>query len=164
MTPVRAAVIADTHMPRGRRQLPADCRRHLEQADLILHVGDLTGRPFLEELERIGPPLRVVQGNADEQALRNVLPESLVLELEGSRIVLLHDPGPAAGREERLAARFPGCSAVIFGHTHRPQAEQRGGVWFLNPGSPTERRRSPFRSMLLLHLSGTALEPEPVRL
>ena len=54
---------------------------------------------------------------------------------------MVHIPGPAAGREERLLRRFPGCEAVLFGHTHLPLVERHGGVWLLNPGSPTERRR-----------------------
>ena len=56
---------------------------------------------------------------------------------------MVHIPGPRAGREARLVARFPGCDAVVYGHTHVPQVERFGGVWILNPGSPTERRRAP---------------------
>jgi predicted phosphodiesterase len=31
-----------------------------------------------------------------------------------------------------------------------PQVERHRGVWILNPGSPTERRRAPARSMLVI--------------
>ena len=59
---------------------------------------------------------------------------------------------------------FPGCAAVVFGHTHLPLVERHAGVWLLNPGSPTERRRGPFHSMLLLELDAGEIRPELVRL
>jgi putative phosphoesterase len=105
-----------------------------------------------------------VHGNADEPALRSTLPEQLVVEVEDARIGMVHIPGPAAGREDRLVARFPGCDAVVFGHTHLPLAERHGRVWLLNPGSPTERRRGPFRSFLLLRVSGRRMQPRLVEL
>jgi hypothetical protein len=75
-----------------------------------------------------------------------------------------HDPGPAAGREERLARRFQGCDAVVFGHTHLPVVERYGHLWLLNPGSPTERRRGPHRAMLVLEIAAGEVRPELVEL
>jgi uncharacterized protein len=136
----------------------------LRGADLILHGGDLSSLAFLQELRAIGPPVHAVHGNADEPALREALPQQLVVEVEDVKIGIVHIPGPAAGREERLVRRFPGCGAVVFGHTHLPVAEQHAGVWILNPGSPTERRRGPFRSFLRLRVSGGEFAPELVKL
>lgn len=99
----------------------------------------------------------------DEPALRSTLPKELVVEAEGLRIGMVHIPGPLAGREERLCARFPGCDAVVYGHTHVPQVEERDGVWILNPGSPTDRRKEPAHSMLELEIAGGKLAPELVR-
>jgi len=77
---------------------------------------------------------------------------------------MVHVPGPAAGREARLLARFPGCDAVVFGHTHLPVVERFEGVWLLNPGSPTERRRGPFHAMLVVEIAAGEIRPELVRL
>jgi putative phosphoesterase len=153
------AVISDTHLPRGARRLPEVCLERLRAADLILHAGDLTSVAFLQELRSLGPPVEAVHGNVDEQALRELLPEERVVDVAGARIGLRHIPDP----EERLLARFPGCAAVIFGHTHRPVVERRAGVWLLNPGSPTERRRSPFHSMLVLEVEAGEIRPELIR-
>jgi putative phosphoesterase len=161
---MRAAVISDTHMPRGGRRLPQACLDHLYGADVVLHAGDVTGTVFLDELERLGRPVHAVYGNADEWAVRDRLPERLVVELETSRIGLVHDPGPLRGREDRLTGWFPTCDAVVFGHTHRPQVERHRRVWLLNPGSPTERRRSPTRSMLLVELGRSGVRPELIEL
>jgi putative phosphoesterase len=154
------AVISDTHLPRGARRLPERCLERLRAADLILHAGDLTSAAVLEELEALGPPVGAVLGNVDEPALQALLPEERVVAVAGARIGMRHVPD----RRERLLARFPGCGAVVFGHTHVPLVEERKGVWLLNPGSPTERRRSPFHSMLVLEVEAGGIRPELIRL
>jgi putative phosphoesterase len=161
---VRVAVISDTHLPRGSRSLPAACVDRLAASDLILHAGDLTTVSFLDELRAIGPPVEAVHGNIDEPALQTLLPAARVVEVGEGRIGMVHVPGPREGREHRLAARFPGCDAVVYGHTHVPQVELAAGLLILNPGSPTERRSAPVRSMIELVVSGKALEPELVAL
>jgi putative phosphoesterase len=138
--------------------------QRLAAADLILHAGDLSSVAFLDELRALGPPVQAVRGNVDEPALGELLPAELVVEVGGARIGMVHVPGPAPGRGERLVRRFPGCGAVLFGHTHLPLLERHGGVWLLNPGSPTERRRGPFHSMLVLEIGAGEIRPELVRL
>ena len=157
------AVIADTHMPRGTRRLPAECLRRLAEADLILHAGDFVGAPVLEELERLAP-VEAVAGNMDEPALRERLPERRVVEVDDARIGMVHLPGPAAGRGDRLAAAFPGCDAIVYGHTHVPEVTRAGERWILNPGSPTERRGAPVHSMLVLDVESSLIRPELVTL
>lgn len=158
------AAVGDTHLPRGRRRLPDECVRRLREADLILHTGDHSSVSSLAELRALGPPVHAVHGNADEPALRELLPVELVVEVEGARIGITHAPGPRAGREARLISRFPRCDAVLYGHTHVPEVVQHAGVWILNPGSPTERRSSPSWTMLELRILAGELEPELVLL
>lgn len=157
---MQVAVVADTHLPRGGRRLPDACVERLRAADLILHAGDLVALSVLEELRELGPPVRAVHGNVDVPELRELLPKELVVETAGARIGMTHVPGPRAGREERLARRFPGCAAVVYGHTHRPQIERHGAIWILNPGSPTERRTAPAHTMLLLEIAAGEIRPE----
>jgi uncharacterized protein len=88
-----------------------------------------------------------VHGNVDSAELRRELPESLSLDLGEATLAVIHDAGPAKGRLERLRVRFPDADAVIFGHSHMPLHEERDGFQIFNPGSPTERRRAPTRSM-----------------
>ncbi|HZG36214.1 MAG TPA: metallophosphoesterase family protein [Gaiellaceae bacterium] len=158
------AVVSDTHLPRGSRTLPQECARRLRAADLVLHAGDHSTLTALEELRALGPPVHAVHGNVDEPALREVLAAELVVDAGGVRIAVVHDAGPRSGREERLAARFAGCGAVVYGHTHLPQVTRHGGTWILNPGSPTERRRAPARTMLELRVEAGELAPELVDL
>jgi putative phosphoesterase len=144
------------------RGLPDACTRLLRTADFILHGGDFTSSAFAEELRALGPPVEAVYGNMDEPALKDALPRERVVEIAGKRIGMVHIPGRRAGREARLAARFPDCDAVVYGHTHVPEVEQFEQLWILNPGSPTERRAAPVHSMLLLTIRGRQLTPELV--
>jgi putative phosphoesterase len=143
------------------RRIPDECLRRLERAELILHAGDVVAESVLEDLCALGR-VHAVFGNMDESALRESLPRDLVVDAGGARMV--HVPGPRVRREERLAARFPGCDAVVYGHTHVPQVERHGHVWILNPGSPTERRSAPVHSMLELEIEAGEIRPHLVTL
>jgi len=144
--------------------LPTRCVELCRAADLILHGGDLVSGPFLAELRALGPPVEAVWGNMDDPALKAELPKEHVVEVGGARIGMVHIPGPAAGRAARLRAKFPDCDAIVYGHTHVPEATRDGGVWILNPGSPTERRRAPHRAMLVLQVDAGTIRPGLVRL
>jgi putative phosphoesterase len=159
---VLVAVISDTHMPRGSRQLPERCIELIAQADAVIHAGDICTLQVLGMIEHIGSRVYAVRGNVDDASLHQRLPISRQLELNGWRVGLIHDAGVASDRLERLRSRFPEANAVIFGHTHRPQHEIRGDFQIFNPGSPTERRRSPRRAMGLMRVTGNALRFEHV--
>ena len=103
----------------------------------------------LREFEALAPVV-AVHGNVDEPALRERLPATTVVEQDGLELGVIHDAGPALGRHERLLARFPGCDAVVYGHTHLPELTRAGSAWILNPGSPTERRRAPAHTMIVV--------------
>jgi putative phosphoesterase len=143
--------------------LPEACVRELEQADLILHCGDVVAASVLEEL-RAFAPVEAVHGNMDEAALKETLPERRVVEVAGVRIGMVHIAGQSAGREERLVSWFGACDVVVYGHTHIPQVARHRGVLVLNPGSPTERRRAPVRSMIVLEVGEGRLGPRLIEL
>jgi len=103
----------------------------------------------LSDLGRFGP-VTAVQGNMDDGELRVSLPVRTTVELEGTRIGLIHDGGPAVGRHERLRELFPGCDVIAYGHSHMPEIWRDGSGWIVNPGSPTERRRAPEHTMIAI--------------
>ena len=85
-----------------------------------------------------------VYGNNDGPPLRARLPEVARADLDGLRFAVVHETGPAAGREARCAARFPDTDVLVFGHCHIPwDTIAAAGLRLLNPGSPTDRRRQP---------------------
>jgi uncharacterized protein len=154
---LRIAVISDTHMPRGSRRLPEECVRRLEEADLIVHAGDLSRMLVLRELESYGPVV-AVHGNVDDAEVGAALPEVASFEAGGAIIGIVHDAGSAKGRLARLRRRFPDADAVVFGHSHIPLHEQGpDGFQIFNPGSPTERRRAPAHTMGIAIVAGGRL-------
>jgi putative phosphoesterase len=158
------AVIADTHLPRGRRRLPDACVERIRTADLLLHAGDIATAEVLADIEAIGPPVRAVHGNVDCADLCERLPEALSLDTDGARIAMLHDAGPARGRLQRMRRRFPEADAVVFGHSHVPLHEEEGEFQIFNPGSPTDRRRQPRHTMGLASATRGRLSFELVAL
>ena len=160
---MRIGVVADTHLlaaptagpghpcrPRltvAGQALPTALLAALSGVDLILHAGDVMTAEALTAFESIGPPLLAVHGNVDCAELRERLPVERVVEVGGAAIAMVHDAGAARGRLQRLRRRFPDADAVVFGHSHLPLHEQADGFQIFNPGSPTERRRAPTRTM-----------------
>jgi putative phosphoesterase len=127
--------------------MPTSCIDVMRSADLILHAGDIVTDEVLDELKALGPAVEAVHGNMDSVELREKLPAQKTIEVNGASLALVHDSGPAVGRLERLRRMFPGVDAVVFGHSHMPLHESREGFQIFNPGSPTERRRAPHRTM-----------------
>ena len=154
MAETRIGVVADTHFPRrGGGVLPPPCRELLAGCDLIVHAGDLCDMDALRVIRAIGPPVLAVHGNADDPHVRALLPPTETFDRHGTRVVVVHDAGPAQGRLARMARRFPDARVVIFGHSHIPLVEQGPGLLILNPGSPTDRRRQPHHTMAVLTLA-----------
>jgi uncharacterized protein len=158
------AILADTHLPRGRRRLPDRCLHLLAEAELIVHAGDFSSQATVEMLASLGPPLLAVHGNVDEPEVVAGLPLSARFEAAGQTVAVIHDAGPRRGRLARLRRRFPGCDAVVFGHSHLPLLERDGAFQIFNPGSPTERRRAPSHTMGLLEAEGGELRFRHVEL
>jgi uncharacterized protein len=158
------AIIADTHLPRGKRKLPDSCIERLKEADLIVHAGDFVTLAVLEELRTYGDVVGV-HGNVDHDEVRAALPPTATIGADGSTIAVVHDAGPRGGRLKRLRRRFREADAVIFGHSHIPLHERSSdGLQIFNPGSPTDRRRSPRHTMGLARASDGAVAFELVNL
>jgi putative phosphoesterase len=156
------AVLADTHMPKGRRALPEECVARIREAEALIHAGDFSAATVLAELRELCPVVLAVHGNVDDAELRRELPEELEVEIGDRTLAVVHDAGPRQGRLRRLRARFPTADAVVFGHSHLPLHEEEDDFQIFNPGSPTERRRAPQASMGLLHPGPAGLRFEHV--
>jgi putative phosphoesterase len=141
---VKLLLIADTHVPKRAKDLPAQVWQAVADADVVLHAGDWVDETLLDELERRSARLIGVAGNNDGPELWARLPEVARAELGGLRWAMVHETGPATGREARCAAEYPDVDVLVFGHSHIPWATTApNGLRLLNPGSPTDRRRQP---------------------
>jgi putative phosphoesterase len=150
--------MADTHVPKRARDLPPALWAAVEAADLVVHAGDWVDVSLLDSLEARSARLLGCYGNNDGAALRARLPEVGRATLDGLRLAVVHETGPAAGREGRCAELYPDVDVLIFGHSHIPwDTVAPTGLRLLNPGSPTDRRRQPYATYLTAAIEGGAL-------
>ena len=161
-------LLADTHVPQRARGLPGLVWDAVEAADIVLHAGDWTGEALLDEMTARARELVGVYGNNDGPALRARLPEVARLQIEGVRMALVHETGPAKGRDLRCAAAYGDVDVLVFGHSHIPWDTTSGALRLLNPGSPTDRRRLPACSYMTAQardgrLVDVVLHPLPPR-
>src|SRR5258708_37975310 len=127
--PVSRGVICDTHSALRPKAVEA-----LRGSDRILHAGDIGAPEILEALAKIAP-VTAVRGNVDTASWARALPETEVVEASGVSIYMLHDRG-----QLDLKPEAAGFRVVIYGHSHRPKAEEKNGVLYFNPGSAGPRR------------------------
>ncbi|MFU8947444.1 metallophosphoesterase family protein [Mycetocola zhadangensis] len=142
--PTRLLLLADTHVPKRARELPAQVWDAVDSADVVFHAGDWVNEELLDQFEDRAARLVGVYGNNDGEDLRSRLPLVAQTVIDGIRFAMIHETGTAKGREERADLQFPDIDVLIFGHSHIPwDSESAGGMRLLNPGSPTDRRRQP---------------------
>jgi uncharacterized protein len=142
--PLNLVLVADTHIPKRARGLPAQVWSAVESADVVFHAGDWVSASLLEEFQQRSRSLVGVYGNNDGPELRRKLPETAAVTLAGVRFAMVHETGQAKGREARCEARYPEADVLVFGHSHIPwDTTSPRGLRLLNPGSPTDRRRQP---------------------
>ena len=163
---MQVVVVSDTHLPRFGRALPPVLARGLESADLILHAGDLAQAFVLDLLGEFAPVVAIA-GNNDPPELAERLGTQRIVDVGGVRIGLTHGHlGPGRTTPERawrlFATEDPPLDAICFGHSHIPLVSQRDGVWLLNPGSPTDKRRQPTYSYLRIEIEDGMLQPHLV--
>ena len=134
-------VISDTH-----GLLRPEALEALSGVDYLLHAGDIGDGGIVAALSGIAP-LTSIRGNVDKGDWANALPEQVVIDLAGHRILMLHD------RKALHAADLAsGVGIVVSGHSHRPSVQREGGVLYLNPGSAGPRRFGLPVALALLNL------------
>ena len=155
---MRLLLIADTHVPKRARDLPAQVWDEVANAEVVLHAGDWVEPPLLDALEARAERLVACWGNNDGAELRSRLPERADATLGGLRFTVVHETGAANGREARMATQYPDTDVLVFGHSHIPwDTTANSGLRLLNPGSPTDRRRQPFCTYMTATVEGGEL-------
>jgi len=130
-------LISDTHVPVRAREIPKEVFKVFENADYIVHAGDLVQLSVVDELEQIAPVL-VVYGNMDEPEIREKLQKLNSFKIFDWKIGVMHDPGAVFGMKKmREIAETNGFDVMIYGHTHSSNMKWEDNVLFINPGSPT---------------------------
>lgn len=152
---MRIGVLSDTHIPRACSNIPGEVLSVFKDVDLILHAGDLVEMRVLNELRKLAKT-KAVYGNMDEPELRKALREKEVIKVRGWTIGLVHGYGPPANLINCVESEFMGkVDAIVFGHSHSPVNEMKGGILFFNPGSPTDNIFAKYNSYGILTIRDT---------
>jgi len=146
-------VISDTH-----GLLRPEALEALRGSDLIIHAGDVGTPEVLDRLRDVAPTF-AVRGNNDNGAWAAKLPITADIEVGDVRVHVVHeiahfDQDPKAGR----------IAVVVSGHSHRPSAERRAGILYLNPGSAGPRRFTLPIAVARLSVSGRRVRSKIVHL
>lgn len=168
---VRIGLLSDTHLDSrrippwrwwdrwitagtARAELLAILRHRMRGVDEIWHAGDVGDPRLLDEIEEeVGASVQVVRGHADGGRWGRRLPPILRREIAGARCAVVHGGGTPRYILDRIMYGIGwSWDVVVFGHTHRPLVRRRDGVLFVNPGSPSDHRFTPYRSIALLEI------------
>ncbi len=144
----RLGLISDTHglLRPGIFELFAGVER-------ILHAGDVGDPGILTELGAVAP-VTAVWGNVDGWAVRDATAERQTVEVDGTRIHVVHGHQYPAAKAAVIAPAVEGADVVVFGHSHVPEIERIGGCLAINPGSAGPRRFSLPVTVAILEIAG----------
>lgn len=143
------AVISDTHLK--NTQKVDNLFSAFENIDLLIHAGDFNEGLILKYLQSHFK-FAGVWGNNDDDEIKSLLQEKLVLQIGTYRIGICHGHGKGETTIERAYHYFQNdkVDIVIFGHSHQPTISTKHKVLMLNPGSFTSKRRERWFSYILL--------------
>lgn len=144
---VNVGLISDTH-----RLLREEAVACLKDSDLIIHAGDIGSLDVIVGLEKLAP-VRAIRGNIDQGGWAEVFPDEVVVEMEDTRIYVIHDRN-----EKTLDPESSGFDVIVSGHSHKPRIERLGGVLYVNPGSAGPRRFKLPVTVATLRIDGAQLD------
>ena len=112
--------------------------KHFKDCDEIWHAGDIGHVQVIDDLSKF-KTLRAVYGNIDGHVVRSAVPEDLVFEIDGIKILMTHiggSPGRYNLRVKSLMQRYK-PNIFICGHSHilKVMYDQQMNHLHINPGA-----------------------------
>ena len=137
---MKLVVLSDTHIKAGRSLLsllPKELISLIKSSDLVIHAGDFETEDCYNELQSL-TKLIAVHGDTDCDELMGLLPERVVIEVEGVKIGIIHKGQLTSEHTDglRYLAKEMDVDILIFGHFHHPIVEKTD-VLLISPGSAT---------------------------
>jgi len=133
---LKIGVLSDTHK-RSDLQKEAIEKLKKEDAQYLLHLGDVRLEENLKQLKESNLPYRVVFGNHDRalKGLENIYHiknEPYYLKIKDLKIKMMHLPYYMSADSD----------IVLFGHLHKFSVEFHNNTLFLNPGEVCARNKN----------------------
>jgi hypothetical protein len=164
---LRILVISDTHIPVVGKELPSVIEEEAKKSDYCLHAGDFIN---FETFKLISEWTHVygVCGNMDDSEVRKNLPQKRIIQLEEVKIGLVHgfgDPSNLIYYINRVFQKeIEEIDMFVYGHSHSPSDKLIEGKLYFNPGSPTDRIFTPYRSYGILEIQSKTIKRRIVRI
>ena len=149
---MKLGILSDTHVKKID-DLPKKALKILENVDLIIHAGDYINEELLDDLKKLGN-FKGVAGNMDPQIIKDELPETEILELNGFKIGVIHpiEGGAPYDLVDRVREKFEQVDVIVFGHSHLPMNEKIDDILIFNPGSVTGRWPAKHKTIGILEI------------
>ncbi|TXC81320.1 metallophosphoesterase family protein [Luteibaculum oceani] len=157
---MQIAIISDTHS-----YLDNKIWKYLNEVDEIWHAGDVGAKTVIDQLEKLGKPLRGVYGNIDNHEIRKIFPEFQYFDIQGLRIGMTHiagNPGRYPSKIKDWFKQHP-CDLFICGHSHilKVTRDKEFGHLHMNPGAAGRHGFHQTKTILLLDINNG--KPENLR-
>jgi hypothetical protein len=152
---MKIGVLSDTHIRTMPLELENVLLKHLSDADIILHAGDVVEMEALKIFQ--SHELYLVTGNMDSGEIKEINPWKRVISVGAFKIGMIHGWGSPSGMEQRIQGEFEDVDCIVFGHTHNPFNRRIGKTLFFNPGSPTDKRFAKLNSLGVLTVNDVLL-------
>ena len=148
----RIGLLSDTHACWDERYL-----QYFEHCDEIWHAGDIGSVEVAEKLSAF-KPLRAVYGNVDGMELRQMFPEVLRFEVEGTEVLMKHIGGYPGKYDPSIRAELMTRPPKLFisGHSHilKVKYDQKLGLLHINPGAAGNYGFQKVRTLVRFEIDG----------
>jgi putative phosphoesterase len=155
-------IMSDTHDDMKQTRQAVDVFNE-KGVSHVIHAGDHVSPFVFEVLDDLTCPYTGIFGNNDgdrvllkEKSRGNIFVQPHLLELEGRRIVVVHEPTVAEALA--VSGRF---DVVVYGHLHEPDVRNVGSCLVINPGKAARLHKG---MSTVAVLDTAALEAEIIRL
>ena len=131
----KIAVISDTHCLKWE-DINSDMRMEIQNADIAIHCGDIVRQSVVDGFLNSSKERHIVHGNSDPVEIRESLPYTKIINVEGVKIGITHPAwaGPEFPPEELFKDFEVKPDIILFGHTHETLNEYIQGTLLVNPG------------------------------
>jgi len=153
MKKLKLGIISDTHINKDLEFINKFIKNCLGDMDMILHLGDYMKNDVVNILKNYKGFVGV-WGNADDGLVKNNLKEKEIVKIQNYRIGLYHGHGKSKTTIDRAYEIFMDdyVDVIIFGHSHMPLIMTKNRILFINPGSPSSKRKERWYSYAVLDI------------
>ncbi|MDZ7816875.1 MAG: YfcE family phosphodiesterase [Planctomycetota bacterium] len=157
MTAKRILVLSDSHMT-DAAQLPNSLLLATGDCDRIIHCGDITSPEIISALQACDPPVSYVLGNMDDPHAFPDAKKSLLFEMCGMKVGVVHGLKASNGPLGILKEFDERPDLIFYGHTHRKGISNYEDTILINPGS-VRKPKDKVRSYAIVELTAGEVQP-----